>query len=85
MSPAQATLSFGGLVFTYDGTPYAATVATSPAGLSGVTVTYTQNNVAVAAPTTAGRYTVVAALINPNYTASSPSTLRPRACRTPRS
>ena len=71
VSPAQATLSLGGLVFTYDGTPQAATVATSPAGLSGVTVTYTQNNVAVAAPTTAGSYTVVAALDNPNYTANS--------------
>ena len=71
VSPAQATLSLGGLVFTYDGTPHAATVATSPTGLSGVTVTYTQNNVAVAAPTTAGSYSVVAALDNPNYTANS--------------
>ena len=69
VSPAQATLSLGGLVFTYDGTPHAATVATSPTGLSGVTVTYTQNNVAVAAPTSAGSYTVTAALSNPNYTA----------------
>ena len=47
------------------------TVTTSPADLTGVTVTYTQDNVAVAAPTAAGSYTVTATLDNPNYTATN--------------
>jgi hypothetical protein len=71
VAPGQAVLSLDGLVFTYDGAPHTATVTTSPAGLSGVTVSYTLNNVAVAAPTQPGTYTVVASLDNPNYTAAS--------------
>jgi hypothetical protein len=71
VNPAVATLSLGGLVFTYDGTPHAATVTTSPAGLAGVSVTYTLNNVAVAAPTAAGSYAVTAALNDPNYAATT--------------
>ncbi len=55
--------------FTYDGSPHAAVVTTSPGGLSGVTVTYAQNGVAVTNPTQAGDYTVTATLDNPNYTA----------------
>ena len=70
VSPAPATLSLGGLVTTYDGTAHAATFSTTPAGLAGVSVTYTQNNLPVAAPTTAGSYTVTATLDNPNYTAT---------------
>jgi hypothetical protein len=69
--PAAATLSLSGLVFTYDGTPHAATVTTNPADLSGVMVSYTQNSVTVTSPTTAGAYTVTAALNNTNYTAST--------------
>jgi hypothetical protein len=69
VNPVQATLSFGNQVFTYDGTPHLATVGTSPAGLTGVAVTYTQNNVAVDAPTGAGTYTVMASLNNPNASA----------------
>lgn len=71
IAQAAATLSLSNLVYTYDGQPHTATVSTSPAGLSGVTVAYTQNNVAVAAPTHAGTYTVLASLTNPNYTASN--------------
>jgi hypothetical protein len=71
VSPAQATLSLSGLVFTYDGSPHTATVSTNPAGLGGVTVSYALNNVPVAAPTQAGSYTVTAALNNPNYTGMS--------------
>ena len=52
---AAATLDLGDLSVTYDGSPHAAVVTTSPAGLSGVTVTYSQNGVAVANPTQAGR------------------------------
>jgi hypothetical protein len=69
VSPAPATLTLSGLSATYDGMPQGATVRTSPAGLNGVTVSYSQNNVAVAAPTQPGNYAVVATLNNPNYTA----------------
>jgi hypothetical protein len=44
-------------------------VTTSPEGLSGISITYTQNGVPVAGPTHAGQYTVVATLNNPDYTA----------------
>ena len=71
VKPTQAVLALGGLTFTYDGTSHAASVATDPAGLTGVMVTYTQNGGAVAAPTRAGSYSVTAALNNPNYTAAS--------------
>jgi hypothetical protein len=64
-----ATLSLSNLNVTYDGSPHRAQVTTSPAGLSGVTVTYAQNGMAVASPTRAGAYTVTATLNNPNYTA----------------
>ncbi len=66
---AAATLNLSGLAFTYDGTPHTATVSTVPAGLAGVTVTYSQSAVAVAAPTQAGSYTVSATLNNSNYIA----------------
>ena len=68
---AAATLGLSDLNFTYDGSPHAAVVTTSPAGLSGVTVTYAQNGVAVTNPTQAGDYTVTATLDNPNYTATA--------------
>ncbi|HKI16621.1 MAG TPA: MBG domain-containing protein, partial [Isosphaeraceae bacterium] len=66
---AAATLGLGNLSFTYNGSPHIAVVTTSPAGLSGVTVTYVQNGVAVTNPTQAGDYTVTATLDNPDYTA----------------
>jgi hypothetical protein len=66
-----ATLGLSNLSFTYDGAPHAALVTTSPAGLSGVTLTYVQNGVAVADPTLAGEYTVTATLDNSNYTATA--------------
>jgi hypothetical protein len=67
---AAATLDLGNLSFTYDGSPHTAAVTTSPAGLSGVTVTYTLNGVAVTNPTGAGDYTVTATLNNPDYAAT---------------
>jgi hypothetical protein len=67
---AAATFGLSNLSFTYDGSPQSAVVTTSPAGLSGVTVTYAQNGVAVTNPTKAGDYTVTATLDNPNYTAT---------------
>jgi hypothetical protein len=68
---AAATLALGNLGDTYDGSPQAVVVSTTPAGLAGVTVTYTQNGVAVANPTRAGDYAVTATLENPNYTAQA--------------
>jgi len=72
-SKSPATLSLSDLSYTYDGARHAAAVATSPAGLSGVTITYSQNGVTVANPTHAGNYTVTATLDNPNYTAPAVS------------
>jgi hypothetical protein len=69
INPAPATLTLGNLTATYDGSPHTASVTTSPPGLSGVTVTYTQNGVAVASPTAAGSYAVTAVLDNPNASA----------------
>ena len=71
VNPAQATLTLRGLTFTYDGTPHTATVSTDPNGLTGVTFTYTQNDIVVPAPLQAGSYSVTATLNNPNYTAMS--------------
>ena len=67
----NATLSFGNLAFTYNGMAQTTTVTTSPANLTGVTVSYAQNGVAVSSPTTAGSYTVTASLVNPNFVATS--------------
>jgi MBG domain len=67
---SQATLSLSSLSVTYDGSPQYALVSTSPSGLSGVTISYAQNGVAVAGPTHAGDYTVIATLSNANYYAT---------------
>jgi len=67
-TPALATLTLSNLTQTYSGMPEAVTVTTSPAGLSGVSVTY---NGSSTAPTNAGSYAVVASLSNANYTASN--------------
>ncbi len=64
--PARLTL--GQLQFTYDGTPHATSVATTPveAAETGViTVTY---NGSTTPPTSAGTYLVVASLANASYT-----------------
>ncbi len=70
VSQAAATLSLGSLNATYDSLPHTASVTTNPAGLSGVTVTYSQNGAAVTNPIQTGDYAVTATLSNPNYTAS---------------
>src|SRR5438094_333373 len=64
---ATATITPGNLTQTYDGSPKSATVTTSPAGLSGVSITYDGS---ATAPTNAGSYAVVASLNNANYTAT---------------
>ncbi|NTW81630.1 MAG: S8 family serine peptidase, partial [Geobacteraceae bacterium] len=65
---AAATLTLGDLTQTYDGTPKAATVTTSPAGLIGVAVTYDGSAVP---PSAIGSYAVVATLTNDNYQAAN--------------
>src|SRR5205807_4070117 len=63
-----ATLSLSNLSYTYDGTPKSASVTTTPAGLSGVSVTY---NGSGTAPANAGSYAVVASLTNDDYQATN--------------
>jgi hypothetical protein len=65
---ATATLTLSGLAATYDGSPHAVTVTTSPIGLTGVSVTYDGSPTA---PTDAGSYAVVASLTNTEYTAAN--------------
>jgi MBG domain len=70
VTQSPATLTLFNLSFTYNGTPHYATASTNPTGLSGVTISYTQNGVAVSSPTHAGNYTVSATLSNANYVAT---------------
>src|SRR5207247_356158 len=65
---AAATITLSNLTQSYDGSPKPATVTTSPAGLSGVSITYDGS---ATAPTNAGSYAVVASLSNTNYSASN--------------
>jgi hypothetical protein len=73
VNKAAAAITLSGLNYAYDGSPHFATVTTTPPGLEGVMVTYTQAGVPVAAPTAAGGYQVVATLNNPNYQAADAS------------
>ncbi|MEO5916422.1 MAG: MBG domain-containing protein [Luteolibacter sp.] len=70
-SPQPATVTLGSLSQTYNGSAKSATATTSPAGLS---VSFTYNGSATA-PTTAGSYTVVGTISDPNYTGSATGTL----------
>jgi hypothetical protein len=63
---AAATISVGGLAHTYDGTAKTASVSTTPAGLTGVSVTYDGG---AAAPVGAGSYAVRATLLHQSYEA----------------
>lgn len=66
VNPAPATLALSGLTHINDGTAKTATVTSNPEGLTGITVTY---NGSETAPSATGTYTVLAKLVNPNYTA----------------
>jgi hypothetical protein len=66
---SPATLTLGYAVTTFDGTAKLVSVTTEPAGLTGVTVTYSRNGVAVDAPVNVGVYQVVATLDNADYEA----------------
>jgi hypothetical protein len=65
-----ATLVFDNLNWTYTGSPFAVTVTSSPAGLSGIAITY---NGSSAPPTNPGGYAVSATLTNDNYQATPTS------------
>lgn len=67
ITPAAVELSFGNLSHVYDGTVKTATVTTSPAGVTGVSLAYD------ATPVDAGSYTVTASLSNPNFTLTGPT------------
>ena len=71
ISPAAATVTLGNLSTTYDGSPKAVSVGTSPTGLL-TTVTYGGSPTA---PTDAGTYAVVATVTDPNHTGSASDTL----------
>jgi hypothetical protein len=68
IAKAQATVTVG-TEYVYDGTAKQATVTTIPAGLSGLTVTYSLAGTAVTEPVNAGAYQVTATLDNSNYQA----------------
>lgn len=72
LTPAPATLTLSTPNATYDGKPHAATVTTTPAGLS-TDLTYNGQS---AVPIAAGTYTVLATLHDPNYTGSATAILR---------
>ena len=67
INKATATVVLSGLTAAYTGSPVSAGVATTPSGLS-TAVTY---NGSSTAPTAPGSYTVIASVIDPNYTGSA--------------
>ena len=77
ITKATATLVLSNLIQTYDGTPKAATVTTSPTGVSGVSVTYAlltngrAGRASTTPPTALGSYVVTATLSNTNFQAST--------------
>jgi hypothetical protein len=73
VSKAQASISFepSSLNQSYDGTAKSVNVVVAPAGLAGISLSYTQNGAQVAAPVNAGSYAVAATLANPNYEAAT--------------
>jgi hypothetical protein len=68
IAKAPATITIG-TEYIFDGTVKSATAITNPAGLSVVTLTYSQNGLPVAEPINAGTYQVLGTLNNPNYEA----------------
>lgn len=72
IAKAAATLLLGNLSQVADGNPKPASVATTPAGLPGVAVTYDGQ---LNAPAAAGSYAVVASLVHADYTAAPVSGL----------
>ncbi|HUA36983.1 MAG TPA: MBG domain-containing protein [Candidatus Sulfopaludibacter sp.] len=71
VNKATATITLGSLNQTYSGVANPATATTTPSGL-GVSFTY---NGSTTAPTSAGSYTVVGTINDPNYQGSATGTL----------
>jgi DNA/RNA endonuclease G (NUC1) len=71
VNKAAATVTLGNLDFVYNGAAAVATATTAPAGLN-VVITYGGG---ADAPTTAGSYTVVAAVDDANYAGTATGTL----------
>src|SRR5207247_700263 len=68
INKAAATITLSNLTQTYNGPPTPVTATTSPAGVSGVSITY---NGSATVPADIGSYSLVASLSNANYTASN--------------
>jgi hypothetical protein len=66
---APATISLENTVATFDGTAKAVSIITNPAGLTGLTVRYSQSGVPVQAPVNAGIYQVLVTLDHPDFEA----------------
>ena len=69
IAKAPATISLSDPAPTFDGSTQSATVTTSPAGLSGLSLAYSEGDNPVASPVNAGVYQVRATLSNENYEA----------------
>jgi hypothetical protein len=67
IAKGQATLALSNLNATYNGSPLAATVTTSPSGLGTISLTYDGS---ATAPVNAGSYAVVATLDNDDFQAA---------------
>ena len=79
INKATAAISLGHLTQTYDGTPKAASVATTPSNLT-VTFSYTgisgtSYGPSAVAPTAAGMYSVTATVVDSSYQGSASGTL----------
>jgi MBG domain/Trehalose utilisation len=72
IAKGQATITLTIPSPVFDGTAKSASATTNPAGLAGLTLTYTQGGSSVT-PVNAGAYQVSATLNNPNYQASPAS------------
>ncbi len=71
VNKAAASITLGSLNQSYNGAAEAATATTTPSGLA---VTFTYNG-STTAPTSAGSYTVVATINDPNYQGGATGTL----------
>jgi hypothetical protein len=70
IAKAPVTLSLLGTVTMFDGAVKGVSVVTAPAGVSGVTIAYSQGGSTIPGPVNAGDYQVLVTLTNPNYVAS---------------
>ncbi|MBL9186612.1 MAG: immunoglobulin domain-containing protein [Opitutaceae bacterium] len=71
VAKAAATIAFSNTTQTYDGTPKAVTLTTTPAGIP-TSVIYAGS---ATVPTNAGSYAVAASITDPNYSGSAAGTL----------